>query len=406
MALFAMGLVHRRKAHQTPHPGTISRWACKVGLYKLQTAQKKHGGWTAIADLSIHVGEKRVLCLLRAQQAVIDQRRALTLADVEAVGLHVLGQSNADTLRQLLVEDFQRVGFPDALVTDAGTDIVCAARGLNEALGARIAHVEDVSHLCARLLKKELGDDREELDAFSRDLASCAAQVRQTDLAYLAPPAMRHKARFMNLSKLAKWASRVITLLSEVKPGRPRPGQARARGFFAWLRNYTPMVDKILTATTTLDRIQRIVKTRGLNAASALEVKIELLRLGKQSVIAKRLRIWVDKQLALATRLGRPLLVTSDIIESLFGRWKSVIGYHRSAELTTSVLLLPALCGDLTPDLVREALRKVRIEDIDGWKAREIGTTVRSKRAILRLVRQSRNRGLQETAGNPFASSA
>jgi hypothetical protein len=137
-----------------------------------------------------------------------------------------------------------------------------------------------------------------------------------------------------------------------------------------------------------------------------LDVKIELLRLGKSSIIAMRLRSWVDRQLALATRLGKPLLVTSDIIESLFGRWESIIGYHRSAELTTSVLLLPAICGELTPDLVREALRKVKIEDIDAWKAREIGTTVRSKRAILRRIRLSRKRGLQETAGNPFASSA
>jgi hypothetical protein len=238
----------------------------------------------------------------------------------------------------------------------------------------------------------------------SRD--RCAAQVRQTDLAYLAPPAMRTKARFMNLSKVAKWASKVVLLFSEVRAGRPRQGQVRARRYFAWVRKFAPLVDKILAVTTVLDRIQRLVKHRGLDAQSALEVKFELLRLGARSPLARRLGAWVDKHLAFAARLGRPLLVTSDIIESLFGRWKAVIGYHRGAELTTSVLLLPALCGDLSPQLVRDALRSVKVSDLEEWKAREIGTTLRSKRMMLRLVRPTRTRGVQKTAGNPFVSSA
>lgn len=330
----------------------------------------------------------------------------MTLADVEVVGLHVVSRSTAEDLRALLVSDLQRVGFPDGIVTDGGTDIVCAVRTLNEALGTRILHIEDISHLCARLLKKELGENKDDLEAFSKESFSCAAQVRQTDLAYLAPPAMRTKARFMNLSKVAKWASKVILLFSEVRAGRPREGQVRARRYFGWVRKFSPLVDKILAVTTVLDRIQRIVKHRGLNAQTALEVKIELLHLGARSPLARRLGAWVNRHLAFAARLGRPLLVTSDIIESLFGRWKAVIGYHRGAELTTSVLLLPALCGDLSPELVRDALRSVKMSDLDEWKAREIGTTLRSKRMMLRLVRTTRTRRVQKTAGNPFASSA
>lgn len=406
VVLFALGVLRCRKGSRAPHPVTISRWACKIGLHKLKTAEKKNGGWTAIADLSIHIGDQRVFCLLRAQQARIDEGHPLTLADVEVVGLHVVSKGTAEDLRGLLVADFRRVGFPDGLVTDGGADIVCAVKSLNEVLGTRITHIEDISHLCARLLKKELKVDSDELDAFSKDLVSCAAQVRQTDLAYLSPPAMRTKARFMNLSKVANWASKVILLLSEIRAGRPTKSQTRARRYFAWVRRYDSLMDKILVVTTALDRIQRIVKHRGLDANSALEVEIELGRLGFRNPTARRLRLWVDKNLALAARIRRPVLVTSDIIESLFGRWKSVIGYHRASELTTSVLLLPALCGELSPQLVHTALRSVKVSELESWKQHKIGTTLRSKRTILRLVRKTRRRRVQKTEGNPFAATA
>jgi hypothetical protein len=406
MVLVTLGLLRGRTSHRAPHPSTISRWAFKVGLHKLQTAPKKHSGWTAIVDLSIHVGSKRVLCLLRAEQARIDEGRPLTLADVEVVGLHVLERNTAEELRKLLEGDLLRVGFPDGIVTDGGSDIVLAVRSLNESLGTRIVHIEDISHLCARLLRKELGEEKQQLEAFSKELGSCAAQVRQTDLAYLAPPAMRTKARFMNLSKVATWASRVLCLLAEVRQGRVASKVLRSRRLFGWLRGFAPLVDKILICTTVLERVQRIVKHQGLCARSALEIKIEIATLGRASLIAKRLRGWVDRHLAFASRLGRPVLATSDIIESLFGRWKAVIGYHRSAELTTSVLLLPALCGALTPELVQEALRTIKVADLEAWKHREIGTTLRTKRTILRLVRPQRKRGVQKTAGNPFLSSA
>jgi hypothetical protein len=315
-------------------------------------------------------------------------------------------RNTADELRTLLQSDLLRVGFPDGIVTDGGFDIVLAVRTLNESLGTRIVHIEDISHLCARLLKKELGEDKQHLEAFSKEIAACAAGVRQTDLAYLAPPAMRTKARFMNLSKVATWASRVLGLLCEVRQGRVAAKVMRARRYFGWLRTFAPVVDKILVCTTALERVQRIVKHQGLCARSALEVKIELGTLGRASIIGKRLRAWVDRHLAIATRLGRPVLATSDIIESLFGRWKAVIGYHRSAELTTSVLLLPALCGALAPEIVQEALRSVKLADVEAWKEREIGTTLRTKRNILRLVRPKRPKGGQKTAGNPFLSSA
>jgi len=49
-------------------------------------------------------------------------------------------------------------------------------------------------------------------------------------------------------------------------------------------------------------------------------------------------------------------LGSSDVIESLIGKAKQRLEANGRSELNKSILLIPCLCGELTPDLVAEAL--------------------------------------------------
>ena len=390
---------------RAPHATTITNWALKVGLFKLKNAQKQNGGWTAIADLSIQVGKNRVACILRAQQQRINEGRPLTLQDIEVVGLSVKESFAQERLLDFFSETFQKVGFPDALVIDGGADVRKAAFGVNERLGSRILLIDDITHLCGRLLKKGLSEAHDQVDAFARDAATCAARVRQTEFAHLAPPTLRHKSRFLNLSKVAQWGVMVLGLLGEVQRGRCTADESRARSFFNWLRKHSLLIDAILVTTASLNRIMHVLKHQGLTLKSALEVKIECVSMGGKTPIAQIIFRWINNYLPHFARIGS-LLCTSDIIESLFSRWKSVVGYHKNAEVNRLVLMLPALCGELTQGIVNGALSSVKISDIQAWASREIGTTLRMKRIKLRRAMKSPKGRYRKTAGNPFAKRA
>ncbi|MDD5123612.1 hypothetical protein [Methylovulum sp.] len=68
----------------------------------------------------------------------------------------------------------------------------------------------------------------------------------------------------------------------------------------------------------------------------------------KNSKVKKHLQQWLGQHLLIQKQLtGLPLLVSSDIIESLFGNFKHIIERSPQADMNRTTLLIPALCGNL-----------------------------------------------------------
>ena len=74
------------------------------------------------------------------------------------------------------------------------------------------------------------------------------------------------------------------------------------------------------------------------------------------------------------------LLVTSDIIERLFGVYKDMVARISKAELTRSILCIPALCGTITDEKIRESRESITHKDLDQWTKSYIGVTNATKR--------------------------
>lgn len=68
-------------------------------------------------------------------------------------------------------------------------------------------------------------------------------------------------------------------------------------------------------------------------------------------------------------------LVTSDVIESVYGRWKMFINGSAMPALGVNALLVPALMGELTEISVKTALEKVREADVEAWSRQTYGVT-------------------------------
>ena len=77
---------------------------------------------------------------------------------------------------------------------------------------------------------------------------------------------------------------------------------------------------------------------------------------------------------------GSPLLGSSDVIESLIGKAKQRLEANGRSARNKSILLIPCMCGDLTPDLVAEALATVRVHNVTTWVSENVGETMQAKR--------------------------
>ncbi len=70
---------------------------------------------------------------------------------------------------------------------------------------------------------------------------------------------------------------------------------------------------------------------------------------------------------------------SSDVIESLFGKYKWFGEKAPYAEVGASVLALPVLTVELTAEMVYEAMLSVSVEDVRDWAAENIGRSTLSK---------------------------
>jgi hypothetical protein len=132
--------------------------------------------------------------------------------------------------------------------------------------------------------------------------------------------------------------------------------------------------------STCVNEVMRIVKTQGLSAASIQACQERLGDLPARSPIRKEVSHYLQRCVPVVESHGSPLLGSSDVIESLIGKAKQRLEANGRSELNKSILLIPCMCGDLTQDLVAEALATVRVQDVTAWVSANVGETMQSKR--------------------------
>ena len=81
-----------------------------------------------------------------------------------------------------------------------------------------------------------------------------------------------------------------------------------------------------------------------------------------------------------------PLVVSSDVIESLMGKIKSLLERHPRGEFTRILLTTPCLCGKLDEATILSSLTSVSHRDLQKWTAENIPKTDAQKRIEFRTL--------------------
>jgi hypothetical protein len=279
-----------------PHFTTGIEWALRVGLYCLQKAQhplKAKG--VCIADFTIQIGSKKALIVLRVPLSILSQGKALTLKQVEVIGLSLSQTWNGERVKTYLLSLFKRCGWPAHVVSDCGSDI---KKGIADTLlkaPNAASWISDITHVVANALKHYYAD----LSLFQQFQTLCTrmrGRLQQTKFAFLLPPKARVKGRFLTVSRQAQWGLRTIAYWEE-KERETSVEAATLADALRGLKPFKAFLTLFVRNTPCLNEVMRIVKTQGVSMETIHACQQTLGDLPARSPIRKEINHYLQQGL-------------------------------------------------------------------------------------------------------------
>ena len=124
----------------------------------------------------------------------------------------------------------------------------------------------------ANLLKKELFSD-DFFQLFLSDCHRCRQQLKQTELAFVAPPSQRSQCRYFNLERLVNWACNLLNcpldIFEQLLPSIERNKlEQRLKEKLLWLVRYQEQIPLWMMMIKMTRTLEKQVKIFGLNRQS------------------------------------------------------------------------------------------------------------------------------------------
>lgn len=164
-------------------------------------------------------------------------------------------------------------------------------------------------------------------------------------------------------------------------------GARRCREHFGWLETYRQaLAQEYLPLVRMTYSAEKLVKHTGLHGASATEWRATQPRLPRTWRRARKFRADVLRYLRTEGRRqarDAALLATSDVLESVFGKYKRYTERSPQTALNSSILNVPIVTETLTPELVEIAIESTPQKTLTKWCQKTFG---RTKLAMQRLL--------------------
>lgn len=363
---------------------SVRLWLMRLGLYQLNRAKTRADDWIWIIDHTMQMGEWKCLIILGIRRSEWEEEhRPLNHQDVELIDLQPVTTSTGEVVYRQLEAATARTGVPQAIVSDDGRDL---HRGIDLFRQAhpRTVWMYDIKHKTACLLKHELAGDAswqgliDAINHFKR-------RVALTPLACLLPPSLRGKARYMSVDVLVAWAEKKLTLLA-------RPDVLAELGLDAtaveeklgWLRQFAEPLRSWREMLAVIETTEHYVRHQGIHRdmVDELAALLAVPNSERARKIREKLLAFLRDQ-ARQTAPGERLLGSSEVLESVIGKFKKLVGERGHHGLTGMVLGIGALVGKITAATPQAALREISNRDVRNWYHSHLGPTLQSLRRRL-----------------------
>ncbi|NEU84497.1 hypothetical protein [Nostoc sp. UIC 10630] len=378
-------------SQETPSFSSIRKWLVRIGLYELNRQKEYRDDWIFIVDLTVELGSEKGLVVLGVSERLLEEevfpsRRGLQHQDVQVLALEIMRSTKGELIEQKLTEITLKFGRPKQIIADRGSDLQRGIK-LYKQNHPDVIDTYDVTHAMALLLKHELTGS-EKYQSFIQQCGQCRRQLQQTELSFLAPPSQRSQCRYFNVEKLLEWAENLLNspldVLSNLVPNiEPELLKTKLTDKFGWLASYQNLLRDWSQMVQMTRFVETQVKLGGLNQEvfsifqQHLTMKVDFTEEFAQKILS-----YLTQEISQITS-GRTLLATSDVLESLFGKYKHFSSRSPLKQIGQIFLSICLSTMNLTTTLVKEALETVRFLDVEDWATQVIGQSMLSKRRIL-----------------------
>jgi hypothetical protein len=372
-----------------PYHQTVRSWLLRCGLFLLRRSVPPQDDWVWILDHTIRIGQKKCLLILGASLDHLQAHPgALEHHQVVVLDLCVTAHCTGVDIEKRLESLAQLVGMPQQIVSDHGSDVSKGVR-LFQAANPEVVDTYDVTHKLACLVKTELEADPRWAE-FLRYCTSSLFQLQQSRGAFLTPPGPRSLERYMNVDRHTEWACRMRDLLdvpdkalvAELLALDEEEASSFLEEKLGWLRDFREELARYQRLVETVQQTEQEVKNHGLGRQTAArlwrQLPAELRRDASLGEFLTGLKGYLKEE-GSKVPVGQSWLGTSDVLESLFGKYKWFGEKAPDGEVAASVLALPLFTVALTADLVHEALLHVSVQDVRSWVDEHIGPSNLSK---------------------------
>ena len=362
--------------------------------------------------------------------------------DVQWLGLEILEHSNGDIIADCLEKLEGRIGRIQQIVADHGSDLKCGIERYQKRRN-EVRSTYDVTHQVALWLKHALENDATYC-GFRNHCQESVQKLQQTSLHFLKPPTPRKKTRWHQISAQIEWASKMLTyydrgrfeelaqgyrldehtqdrligVLSKAQRYRLNHrvwcdyddeagylnalrrhlgeeavethrralchaghlGRRQFEEHLGWLPEYREAIKDYAQRIAEVEKFQHQLKHDGLmaNATESLTKEIASPNPALQT-LRTNMQTYLNRE-STGIAEGKVWLASSDVLESLFGKYKLFSQRSPLKEVSRWVLILPLLTIKLSRELIRQALESVSTQKLELWVAEHFGPSAFSRR--------------------------
>ncbi len=422
----------------------IRQWVLRLGYGLLTQEVEKRTDWIYIIDFSIQLGKERCLLILGVtRQSLIDSGLELKHHQVKVLDIFVRERFDGDAVFQRMLKVQSKTGTPYQIISDDGADVKKGIKLFCHENDKVIA-TNDITHMIGVCIKHSLEKEQRWLD-LQEDLYNLTNQVKQSDVSFLRPIALSKKARWLNIKLMIEWLENIydyeeegdfslickgirivnheeiyekhkkfcknkyeekrfvkelketifttnedISLFLEnygIKKQQDvetiDAGKARFEEKFSVLKKHKQFYYELKQLNDMAEKIKVLIRKEGLSMDTLQSIESEYDKLSYYWIK----QVFNDINNRLQTEHSKcgieakPLLCCSEIIESVFGKYKMKANQPVGGIYET-VLSIVLFCSNITENLINDILTTVRMSDVEDWFREMAGVSNLAKRRI------------------------
>lgn len=377
-------------SYKIPCRETIRNWERKHSFHRLEAIKESVSGeWAIIIDESITIGEEKILLVLGVPLSLYGFDGAVKFMDVRVLKISISKSWKSEEISSVLT-DLKSIGYEIKYVVSDACNALKS--GIKKSDLTRVA---DCTHFFGNILKQEY----EKLEEYTSFNKACNLLKKQTNLgadAVISPPKNRIKGKFLNLWERAKWSKSTLDLMELPVVQRDKKLTGSMQGKLGFIMDYKPLIERLVTQCETINKLHKVLKGKGLSIEAAGKCREILFNNYAQEMkqiipnfdLAKdtfwqKIEAYLKDGLILLEQLDLPKIIcSSDIIESMFGKYKARVKKGTSS-VTDDCLNIANFVGSFSRKETKEAMETIKIIDINNWRKENCKFGLRAKKQKL-----------------------